>query len=211
MTILSPGIDVLAGIDRGDAQFAREGRPDGFLVDQGRLLGHQRLLALQIRAVGIDRRLAHGLNGELLLVPLVDGLSQLCCRLERMKLGDIRIGIELDQQPAGLDDVAGLEVQGPHKAADLARHVDAANGPQASHRPDPRLPGLDLGLHRGNRHRGDLSRHGFLHPLLLPGLVTEDDAEDHTDHHQHDDHVPELFAFHSGHLHLTVHPLRQGF
>ena len=65
------GGEILAEIDRANAEMPGERRAQGFLVEDRLLLGDLRLGVLQIGRIGIERRLADRLKLELLLIAVV--------------------------------------------------------------------------------------------------------------------------------------------
>ena len=77
MTITVPGAEILSEVDGADAEVPGKRRAQTLLVDDGLLLRHLRLGVLQIGGIGIERRLAHRLHLELLLVALVGDLAQI--------------------------------------------------------------------------------------------------------------------------------------
>ena len=73
VTIDGAGADILAEIDGANAEPAGEGRAQGLLRDHRLLLRDLRLGALQIGEVGVDRRLARGVQLQLrLIAPQID-------------------------------------------------------------------------------------------------------------------------------------------
>ncbi len=76
---------------------AGEGRADELLVDHRLLGSHLRLGILEFGRVAVERRLAHHLRLDQLLVPVIGDLRQLRVGLERMQLGDVVLGPQLQQ------------------------------------------------------------------------------------------------------------------
>ena len=74
MTIDGAGAEILAEIDRANAEMTGERRAQRLLVEDGLLLRDLRLGVLQVGGIGVERRLADRLDLELLLVALVGDL-----------------------------------------------------------------------------------------------------------------------------------------
>ena len=169
---------------------ARERGAQRLFVHHRLLLGNLRLGVLQVGGVGVERRLAHGLDLELLLVALIVDLAELRGRLERSELAHVVVGAQRDQDVAGRDIVSRHEADFLDDAGDLERQVRAVDGAQAADRLDARLPLL----HRRHRGRDGLwrrrhGRHELLDHGVLEGLEAEDAAEHHADRDQHEDHT----------------------
>ena len=113
-------------------------------------------LALQIRGIGVELRLADRLRLELHLVARVDGRGQVRRRLQGVQLRDVRVRIQLDQHRTALRLVTGLEVQGAHQARNLGGDIHAVNSAHAADRGDLGLPVRvcrDRGAHGLRRRR----------------------------------------------------------
>jgi hypothetical protein len=189
VTSLSPAFTYWPGLSARDAQAAREGRADRLLRDHRGLLLDLRALGLQVVGVGVDLRLAHGLYRELRLVALEHGGGLRGGGFGGVQQGDVGVGVELDQQRAGLHVLARLEVHGAHQARHFGAEVGAAHRVQRADGGELRLP-LHL-LHLDRRHglRARLG-HGRDQRADLQELAERERGDQQQHAADHDDHSP---------------------
>ncbi len=181
---------ILPDVDRADAELSGKRCLQGLLLEKRALLFDERLRVLEIGPVAVERRLADGIELDLLLVaPDHDGVV-LGRGLQRAQLRGVVDVDELEENRAGFHAVARVEFDALHDAGDLQRKIRAIHGAQ---RPDGalrRLPRDDLGDRRGDGllrigHAGD----GRADHAGLEGLEPVEPAEQEPHAEEHDGHA----------------------
>ena len=195
MTISAPGFTILTDIDHAHAGVAGEGRDDDLLVDEGLLLVDLGLRAFQIGRRSVERRLADGMHLILFLVARISDARQIGRRLQRFQAADIVARAQAHQHGAGLDIVAGIEIDFIDDAGNFRRKIGAADGLERAHGFDLRLPLLVFHRHgRNGRGRQEAARHEHRDHRAHEHFVAEDAAEQDADDDQHDDHPAPRWA-----------------
>ena len=124
---LVAGVQVLAGVDRGDAELAAERRADRLLRHERGLLCGQRPLARRIGIIRVELRLADGAERELSPVASEDAICKISGGLEGLELGLISVSIERDEHGLRLHVLSRLHFDAADESRNLCCHVDPAH------------------------------------------------------------------------------------
>ena len=158
------GVEVLPGVDSGNAYTPGKGRTNGFLRHQRPLLFCGGQFGFEVCVVGVHLRLGHGVDRQLCAVTLEDDGGQVRRGFQRMEQGDVRISIQLNQQRLCCHFLARCKTDAAHNAARFGGHIDPAHGFYRAHGGHRRLPVVERYLHGGDDGGGQgllcLGNHG---------------------------------------------------
>ena len=183
------GSQVLAEVDLADAEAAGKRCAKVLLLDQGPLLVGQGDIARERGRIAVQGRLAYRLGLELPAAAIVVEPGNLRGGLQRPQFGDVVVGPEPQQNLPRLHAIARLEDDFLNDPGQFERQVGAVDRPQAAHRVEPGLPGIDPRLRRRHGLGRDACRRdkgGALSHHV--GFQSVESAGRHADQGQHREH-----------------------
>ena len=156
------GVEVLTGVDGGNPDAPGKRCADGFFRHQRPLLFGGGELGLQIRSIGVNQGLRHGVHRQLRLVTLEYDNRQVGGGFQRVEQGDIRVSIQLHQQGLVRHFLPGFETDTAHNAAHFRGHINPSDGLDRAYGSNAGLPvierylqGRDHGSGQGRLRLGD--------------------------------------------------------